>query len=311
VTRAYLSWAAVCVIWGTTYLAIRVALETIPRFFLGAARWTAAGCLLLSILKVRGAALPPFRAWPALSLVGILLIGFGNGGVVWAEQTVPSGLTSVLVSTTPFWMIGIEQLMPGGERLKLRHVIGLAVGFAGIVVLLWPEVRFGDSRGFLGGVAATQLACVGWSVGSVFARRRGREENVLAGVAIQMLAAGLCLWLPVVALGEWSGLRVNQRSAMAALYLLLFGSIVGFSAYAYALKHLPITTVSLYAYINPVIAVVLGTIVLREPFGVRIAVACAVVLAGTAIVRSTETKANVGAPVKQRAGPRPASPGRG
>jgi drug/metabolite transporter (DMT)-like permease len=104
---------------------------------------------------------------------------------------------------------------------------------------------------------------------------------------------------------------VNQRSATAALYLLVFGSIIGFSAYAYALKHLPITTVSLYAYINPVIAVVLGTIVLREPFGVRIAVACAVVLAGTAIVRSTETKANVSAPAKQRAGPRPASPGRG
>ena len=310
-TRAYLSWAAVCVIWGTTYLAIRVALETIPPFFMGAARWTAAGCLLISILKIRGEALPPPRAWPALGVVGILLIGFGNGGVVWAEQTVPSGLTSVLVSTTPFWMIGIEQLMPGGERLRLRHVIGLAVGFIGIVVLVWPEIQIGESRGFLGGVLATQLACVGWSVGSVYARRRGREENVLAGVAIQMLAAGLCLWLPVVVLGEWSGLRMNQRSATAALYLLLFGSIVGFSAYAYALKHLPITTVSLYAYINPVIAVVLGTIVLREPFGVRIGVACAVVLAGTAIVRSTETKANVSAPARQPAGPRPASPGRG
>ena len=310
-TRAYLAWAAVCVIWGTTYLAIRVALESIPPFFMGAARWTAAGCLLMAIVKIRGETLPPRGAWPALGILGILLIGFGNGALVWAEQTVPSGLASVLVSSTPFWMIGIDRLMPDGERLTLRHLIGLLTGFGGIMALVWPEIRFGESRGFLAGVLATQLGCAAWAVGSAYARRRKKEENVLAGVAIQMLAAGLCLWLPTLALEEWSGLRVSQRSAIAALYLLLAGSIVGFSAYAYALKHLPITTVSLYAYINPVIAVVLGTVVLREPFSVRIAVACAVVLAGTAIVRSTETKANVSAPATQRAGPRPASPGRG
>ena len=257
-TRAYLAWAAVCVIWGTTYLAIRVALETIPPFLMGGLRWTAAGCLLISILKIRGEPLPARGTWPFQAVLGVLLIGFGNGGVVWAEQSVPSGLTAVLVSSTPFWMIGIEQLMPDGERITLRHVLGLLIGFCGIVVLVWPEIRVSESRGFLVGVLATQLACVGWALGSVYARRRRKDENVLAGVALQMVAAGVCLSVLALATGEWASLRFTQRTSTAVLYLLFMGSIVGFSAYAYALKHLPIATVSLYAYINPVIAVSSG-----------------------------------------------------
>jgi drug/metabolite transporter (DMT)-like permease len=302
----------VCVIWGTTYLGIRVALETIPPFLMGALRWTAAGLLLIAILKIRRERLPAREAWPALAVLGVLLIGFGNGAVVWAEQSVPSGLTAVLVSSTPFWMVGIERLMPNGERLTLRHVIGLVIGFSGIVMLVWPEIQLGGgSRGYLGGVLATQLGCVGWSLGSSYARRRGKDENVLSAVAIQMVAAGLCLWVPALARGEWAELRFTTRTVAAFLYLLLAGSIVGFSAYAYALKHLPIATVSLYAYINPAIAVLLGALVLREPFSARIVVACAVVLAGTAIVKSTGPKLRVSAPVTPRAGPRPTSPGRG
>jgi drug/metabolite transporter (DMT)-like permease len=207
-------------------------------------------------------------------------------------------------------MIAIEQLMPDGERITLRHVVGLLIGFSGIVVLVWPEIRVSESRGFFVGVLATQLACVGWALGSVYARRRRKDENVLAGVALQMVAAGFCLSVLALATGEWASLRFTQRTSTAVLYLLFMGSIVGFSAYAYALKHLPIATVSLYAYINPVIAVLLGTVVLREPFSARIAVAGAVVLAGTAIVRSTESRANVRVAIP-RAGPRPASQGRG
>jgi drug/metabolite transporter (DMT)-like permease len=311
VTRAYLAWAAVCVIWGTTYLGIRVALETIPPFLMGGLRWTAAGTLLISILTLRRERLPALQSWPSLAVLGILLIGFGNGGVVWAEQSVPSGLTAVLVSATPFWMVGIERFMPQGEKLTFRHVVGLVIGFGGIVMLVWPELSLGNSPGFLGGVLATQLGCAGWAVGSVYARRRRKDENVLGGVAIQMVAAGLCLWVLALARGEWADLRFNERTSTAFVYLLLMGSIVGFSAYAYALKHLPIATVALYAYINPAIAVILGAVVLREPFNARSGMACAVVLAGTAIVKSTETKADVSAPARRRAGPRPTSPGRG
>ena len=252
---------------------------------MGTIRWLLAGGLIASILKFRGDALPPRRAWPALATLGILMIGFGNGAVVWAQQTVPSGLTAVLVSTTPFWMAGMERLMARGERLSARRVLGLVVGFCGIVLLVWPDLRLSGGGAFLAGVLATQVACCGWALGSSYSRRRASGENVMAAAAVEMLAAGFCLAIPATLRGEWADLHFNGRTLGAILYLTLAGSIVGFSAYGYALKNLPISTVSLYAYINPVIAVLLGAIVLREPFGARIAVACAVVLAGTALVR--------------------------
>jgi drug/metabolite transporter (DMT)-like permease len=190
------------------------------------------------------------------------------------------------VSTTPFWMAGIERLLADGERFTARRLLGLAVGFVGVVMLVWPEIRPGTGTAFLGGVLATQLACCGWSIGSSYSRRRASGENVLAIAATQMVFAGLFLAILATARGEWRALHFTNRTLAAITYLTIAGSIVGFSAYGYALKHLPVSTVSLYAYINPVIAVILGSLVLREPFGARIAVACAVVLAGTALVRS-------------------------
>ena len=288
--RAYLAWIAVCLIWGTTYLAIRIALESIPPLIMAAVRWIVAGGLLILILRLRGERMPDRREWPALTLLGILLLGFGNGGVVWAEQTVPSGLTAVLVATSPFWMVGIDAMMAGGERLTVRRTVGLIVGFSGIVLLVWPEIRMGEGgRAFLGGVIAAQIACVGWAVGSSYARKRGRghakDENVLVTAAFEMLFGGIVLLIVSFAMSEASRLTFTPRSAGALLYLTFVGAIAGFSAYAYALKHLPVATVSLYAYVNPIIAVVLGTLVLHEPFGARSAVAAAIVLTGMMLVR--------------------------
>jgi drug/metabolite transporter (DMT)-like permease len=282
---AYAAWVVVCLVWGTTYLAIRIALETIPPFTMAALRWIAAGILLIAILMLRRQRLPGPRAWPALAFLGILLLGFGNGGVVWAEQSVPSGLTAVLVAAIPFWMVGIDRFMPGAEALSTRRVIGLIVGFLGIVLLVWPELRVDGERSFLFGVLATQIACVGWAIGSSYSRRRGQDENVLSAAALQMLFAGFCLFAAGLLRGEWAALTFNERTLGAILYLIIIGSIVGFSAYTYALKHLPVSTVSLYAYVNPVIAVLLGTIVLQEPLNPRLAVASAVVLGGIALVR--------------------------
>jgi drug/metabolite transporter (DMT)-like permease len=162
----------------------------------------------------------------------------------------------------------------------------LLVGFGGIVLLVWPEIHVEGGRQFLGGVVAAQLACVGWAVGSTYARRHGREENVLATAAFEMLFGGLLLLALAVVRHEWAALTFTPRTASALAYLTFVGAIAGFSAYAYALKHLPVATVSLYAYINPVIAVVLGTLVLREPFSARMALAAGVVLAGMALVRT-------------------------
>ena len=291
--RAYLAWVAVCLIWGTTYLGIRIALETIPPLLMAAMRWIVAGGLLILVLKLRGVRMPQRAEWPALAVLGILLLGFGNGAVVWAEQTVPSGLTAVLVATSPFWMVGIDALMPDGERLTLRRTFGLILGFGGIVMLVWPEIRVGEGGPtFLGGVISAQVACIGWAVGSSYARWRGRghakEENVLASAAFEMLFGGIALLAVALLMHETTRLVFSPRSAGALLYLTFVGAIAGFSAYAYALKHLPVATVSLYAYVNPIIAMILGTLVLQEPLNARMAVAAAVVLAGIALVRQTD-----------------------
>jgi drug/metabolite transporter (DMT)-like permease len=281
----------VCVVWGTTYLAIRISLETLPPFLMAAIRWLAAGSILAIALKLRGERLPRPSAWPSLTILGILLLGFGNGGVVWAEQTVPSGLAAVLVATCPFWMVGIDVLMPGGEALTLRRNAGLVVGFGGIVLLVWPEIQVGPSgREFMNGVIATQVACLGWAAGSAYARRRGhgeaKDENVLATAAFEMLFGGLVLLGLGMVRHEAARLVFTPRTASALAYLVFVGAIGGFTAYAYALKHLPVATVSLYAYVNPIIAVILGTLILNEPFSARMAVSAAIVLTGMALVRT-------------------------
>jgi drug/metabolite transporter (DMT)-like permease len=290
--RAYLAWVFVCLVWGTTYLAIRIALETVPPLFMGGLRFIVAGALLIAVLKARGVRMPAAGSWPALVILGILLLGFGNGGVVWAEQTVPSGLTAVLVAMSPFWMVGIDALTAHGEPITGRRAAGLIIGFCGIVLLVWPEIHVSDSGGaFFGGVLAAQLACFGWALGSTYSRRRGhtaaRDESVLVTAAFEMLFGGLFLMTIGTIRGEAAWLMFNARTAAAFAYLIVFGAIGGFTAYAYALKHLPIATVSLYAYVNPVIAVALGTWILKEAFNARLGIAAAVVLVGMALVRET------------------------
>jgi drug/metabolite transporter (DMT)-like permease len=272
-------------LWGTTYLGIRIALETIPPFLMTGVRWLTAGVLIVGALKVRGESIPSRRSWPQLTMLGLLLIGLGNGFVVWAEQYVASGLTAVLVAAVPFWMVGVERVLAPGDRLSSRRAVGLMLGFAGIVLLVWPELRPGNGRLFLLGVGATQIACLGWAIGSSYSRRRHAQENVLAAAGLQMIFGGLCMLVVATVTGEWASLSLTPRTSGALLYLIAAGSIGGFSAYAYALKYLPVTTVSLYAYVNPVIAVFLGTLVLGEPLSPRLAAASAIVLAGMGLVR--------------------------
>jgi drug/metabolite transporter (DMT)-like permease len=276
----------VCLVWGTTYLAIAVALETLPPLSMAGFRFIVAGSVLAAVLKFRGERMPPPSAWSRLALLGFLMLGFGNGGLVWAERTIPSGFAALLVATTPFWMVGFDAVLPGSERLTRRRVFGLIVGFIGVAMLVWPEIETPRAgRGFLEGVVAAQLACVGWALGSSYARRRSQDENVLVTAAFEMIFGGVFLLAGGVLRQEWRDVAVTARTFSAWLYLVLFGGIAGFSAYAYALKHLPVSTVSLYAYVNPLIAVALGTLVLDEPFSSRMAVAAAVVLGGMWMVR--------------------------
>jgi drug/metabolite transporter (DMT)-like permease len=286
-TLAYIAWIVVCIVWGTTYLAIRVALESVPVALVGGLRFTAAGLIMIAALRLTRQPLPSPRAWGAIALSGFLLLVVGNGAVVWAEQYVASGLAAVIVAMVPFWNVVVEAVRPAGERPTARTMFGLAVGFAGIVVLVWPELFTETSGGwFVAGVIALQLACAGWAVGTSFTKRNVVSPSPAATSAMQMLAAGLMFLMIATLRGEWAQLAFTARSASAILYLVVFGSIVAFSAYVYALKHLPIATVSLYSYVNPLIAVVLGTVLLSEPFSSRTLVASALVFAGIAIVRS-------------------------
>jgi drug/metabolite transporter (DMT)-like permease len=284
---AYLAWVAVCVIWGTTYLGIRISLESMPPALMGGLRWTIAGGLLTFYLLARRQKLPPPSSWGSITLLGFLLLGLGNGGVVFAEQWIPSGLAAVLVGMSPFWMAAVEACLPRGERLHARTVAGLSIGFGGIVVLVWPELTLGQSATdgrFLAGVIALQIAALGWSLGSSYSRRR-RDENVLGTTALQMLAGGVIMMAAGTLRGEWANLFFTPRTGIALVYLSTLGAIGGFVAYTYALRHLPVSFVSLYAYINPVIAVALGVVFLSEPFTPRMAVAAALVFAGVAVVR--------------------------
>ena len=284
--RAWTAWTAVCLIWGTTYLAIKVALETIPPFLMGGLRYTIAGCLLALVLRLQGRSLPPFSHWGRLAVVGFFMLTFGNGGVVVAEQWISSGLTAVLIATSPFWMVGVDALVTRGPQIFARQWVGLAIGFAGIVVLVWPDIAVGGAgaRAFVGGVIAVQIACAGWAVGSAFTRRHVMPADVLGAAAIQMFFGGLFMLIIGSGLGEWSRLSFTTRTFATFIYLTLLGSVVAFASYSYALRHLPIAVVSLYTYINPVIAVVLGAVLLGEPFSLRMVAAAGIILTGMLVV---------------------------
>ena len=283
---AYFAWTAVCLIWGTTYLGILISLESIPPALMGGLRWTIAGLLLAIFVRARGEQLPPMSRWGGIALMGFLLLGLGNGGVVFAEQWVPSGLAAVMVATSPFWMAAVEASLKDGERLRANTVAGLVVGFAGILVLVWPDLTVsGGDRRFLAGVIALQIASFGWALGSAYSRRHARNDNILGTTALQMLAGGLMMMLAGLVRGEFQQLFFTTRTATALVYLSTIGAIGGFVAYTYALRHLPVSFVSLYAYINPVIAVTLGVLLMGEPFDRRMATAAALVFVGVAIVR--------------------------
>jgi len=229
--------------------------------------------------------------WGPLALLGFLMNVVGNGFVVYAQQYVASGLTAVLIATTPFWSALVERLLPNGERFSKRSLFGLSLGFSGIVVLVWPEMTNGGAggRAFIGGVIAIQLACVGWVVGTSYARRHELGDNPFRSTALQMVFSGTMLLAAATWHGDWQQLSFTPRTIAAMFYLSIAGSLVAYSAYIYAIQHLPLQLVSLYAYINPMIAVTLGTLLLAEPFTPRIAVAAALVLMGTWIVGRKST----------------------
>jgi drug/metabolite transporter (DMT)-like permease len=298
---AYFALGVVCVLWGTTYLAIRMALEVFPPTLLMGTRYTLSGGILLLAARLRGAYLPRGRELGWIALSGLATIGAGTGLLVYAETWIPSGLAAVFITTSPFWMTGVEALWPGGARLRGPVIAGLAVGMLGTVLLVSQSALSGTGpKAVLTGFVLLQIGCFGWALGSIARRRVETRAHPVVTGAIQQLAAGLTYLAPALAFGGHH-IHPAARGLGATAYLVVVGSIAGYSAYAYALDRLPVSLVSLYTYVNPVIAVFLGWLIYREPFGWREGMAAAVVFAGVAMVKRHEGRmARVAAvPVEQ------------
>ncbi|MFN2564559.1 MAG: EamA family transporter [Gemmatimonadaceae bacterium] len=284
--RVLAAFAAVYVIWGSTYLFIRFAVETLPPFVMAGTRFAVAGAILYVWARLRGAPRPSPAEWRGAAITGLFLLLGGNGAVVWAEQRVASGVTALLVATVPVWMVLLDWLRPGGVRPRAGVFAGLALGLVGLALLV--------GRGALGGGGAEPLGAavlvVGsilWATGSLYVRHNPRPSSALVTNAVQMLAGGAALLLAGTLAGELARLDLSAastRSLLSLLYLIVAGSLIGFTAYTYLLQVSTPAKVSTYAYVNPIVAVLLGWAFAGEEITARTLVAAAVILAGVAII---------------------------
>lgn len=283
----------VYVVWGSTYLAIRVALETMPPFLMAAARFLVAGALLYAWAIRRGDRVQDRVGWPqwgSAFIVGGLLLFGGNGLVVWGEQTVPSGIAALLVATVALWLAVLGRIVDG-ERLRWPAVAGLAVGFGGVAVLVQPSGAGGLDPV---GTAAILVAALSWAGGSLWSRRLPLPRRPLVATAIEMLAGGTVLAVVGVAGGELGRLdlgAISGASLAALAYLVVFGSIVAFSAYVWLLRAATTSLVGTYAYVNPVVAVLLGWALLGEAVTARTLIAGTIIVAGVALIVAARQRA--------------------
>ncbi|MEO8025191.1 MAG: EamA family transporter [Bryobacteraceae bacterium] len=283
--KAYLALAAVCFFWGTTYLGIRVALEMLPPTVLVALRYVLSGGILLVAALLTGARLPRGRELWTTAGYGILMLGVGNGCLAFAEQRISSGLAALFITTSPFWMVGFEALVPGGAKPRWPTVFGMVVGFLGVGFLISPKAGEWDPN-LIAGFLLLQVGNFGWSLGSIVTRRAVSTVHSTVSGAIQQLATGLAFAGPALLIPH-EPIHWNWRGVAGVAWLVVFGSIVAFSAYLYALDRLPVAVISMYTYVNPLVAVTLGWLVYREPFGLREAAAMVIIFLGVAIVKRT------------------------
>jgi drug/metabolite transporter (DMT)-like permease len=289
--KAYLAVAAVCFFWGTTYLAIRMALETFPPIMLVSVRYTISGLLTLGFALAKGVYLPRGRELAIASFSGVLVLGVGNGALSVSETMIASGLAGLIMTTQPFWMVGFEALLPGGERLHAPTIGSMVLGLAGTCLLVTPDLGPNAvNHNLLTGFLVLQIAMAGWCFGSIYQRRKSGMAHPIVAGGVQQLAAGLVL-APLALAIEREPLDWSARGVGAMFYLVIFGSLVGYSAYVYAMDRLPVAVVSIYPYINAIVAVGLGWFFYREPFGRREALAMAVIFASVALVKRYSRRA--------------------
>jgi len=284
---AYVALACVCIFWGTTYLGIRIAVEQVPPAALMCVRYLLSGAIILAGAWLRGAQFPRGRELWVAAGCGVLTIGVGTGSLTYAEVWVPSGLASLFVTTGSFWLVGAEAAMPGGEPLHAPTIGAMLIGAAGAALLVAPggDGAISGSR-MIAGFGLIQFGYSGWAAGSILQRRQVSQAHPIVTAGVQQFATGLAFAIPALLSPHF---HLTARGAGATIYLAIFGGVIGYSAYVIAITRLPVAITSIYSYINPLVAVLLGVWLYGEAFSAREGVAMLIVFAGVALVKRAQT----------------------
>jgi drug/metabolite transporter (DMT)-like permease len=289
-TKVWLALLALYIVWGSTYLAIRFTVETIPPFMHAALRFLISGAILYGWRRMAGDAPPTSGNWKSTAIVGTALLLGGNGLVAWAEQTVPSGIAALMISTAPFWLVLFESMRTGGAKPTWQSILGLVIGFGGVFLLIGPaEITGGEGGIDPFGAVLLLFAPLFWSMGSIYARGADMPKSTLLSTGMQMLTGALALFIVSLVKGEFNGFSlglVSTRSWLGLLYLITFGSLIGFVSYGWLLHNAPVSLTSTYAYVNPVVAVFLGYFFANELLNGRILIATMIIIGSVILINS-------------------------
>lgn len=285
-TKAYIALSTVCLVWGTTYLAMRTGVKYMPGLMLAAIRNTVCGVIVVSWFLIRGYKLPDIKTLGRFAAISLFLLGIGNGFMTWGEQTIPSGLASVLAALNPLCIAFFSILLMRGTKVNYKVIVGLFLGLAGITIIFYPKLIHPEEKGFAFGVILILLAVLGWSSGSVLISRKPFDMNVFYAAGWEFLFGGLELIIISAVTGHTIPLtKVPVISWLSIAYLIVAGSLIGFNAYQYTLRNLPATQASIYAYINPVVALILGWAILHEHLNWYIFFGSLITLTGVYLVQ--------------------------
>lgn len=286
-SKAYLAWVAICIIWGTTYLVIRIGVQEMPPFLFSGFRWLIAGPIFLVFLKLRGIPLPTKKDLLPIAIVGILLIGLGNGLITFGEQWIPSGLTALLVTTVPMLIVLSESLIIKKIPFNKTILLGALIGFGGILLIFGNNFALLFETEYLFGIIAIYAGVISWASGTIYSKHKKESSvkiNPLANAATQMTIGGIFQVIVGLSIGELEHFEFTENGVMAFIYLGIFGSFIAYGSYIYAIEHLPISFVTTYAYINPVIALFAGWFVLDEILSFDIILAAIIILFGVWLI---------------------------
>jgi drug/metabolite transporter (DMT)-like permease len=301
-TRIWAAMLAVYIVWGSTYLAIRFAVENMPPLLMAATRFLVAGAILYAWMRLRGAPAPQARHWRPTGIVGLFLLLGGNGLVVTAELRVPSGIAALMIGATPLWLVLVDALRPNGVRPTWRTLAGVLIGLAGITLLINPASLGGLGEGVDPlGAGMLLMAALFWAMGSIYSREHKEQlpQPALLATGMEMLVGGAALLLLGLLTGEAAQLdlaAISTRSLLGLGYLIFFGSLVGFASYTWLLGVAPTPLVSTYAYVNPLVAVLLGSLLAAEPLTPRILVAAGIIISSVVLINTAQFSARPAAP---------------